>query len=214
MATHFRIAKVDRFPGQVISLAHIANANKIVKEKLMPMQLAMFRRTVFGRFVDVDMVFNNPIVHHMLLREVKRTKSDLMSFSVCGKVVTFSKDDFFVMTGLWQSPSRVDRNQQSSYELAINLVYYTKVAMMGKNKQKNPVDLKRFKDVQNLEYYNSLDWGTIIWERTLDALKTTLNDKSSLYKIKVKIKVKEGTVMSDAEREFRDTQWNDDLYLS
>ncbi|XP_038889364.1 uncharacterized protein LOC120079280 [Benincasa hispida] len=58
--------------------------------------------------------------------------------------------------------------------------------MMGKNKQKNTVDLKRFKDVQNIEYYNSLDWGTIIWERTLDALKNALNDKSSLYKMKVK----------------------------
>ncbi|XP_038896436.1 uncharacterized protein LOC120084698 [Benincasa hispida] len=145
---------------------------------------------------------------------------------------------------------------------------------MGKNKQKNAVDLKCFKDIQSLEYYNSLDWGTIIWERTLDALKTALNDKSSLYKTRVKsnknyvvkyslrgfpqafqvwtyeilassidrniaerrskvvlprilrwscshsvsfkvferkifesnnIKVKEGTVMSNAEREFRDT---------
>ncbi|XP_038895909.1 uncharacterized protein LOC120084079 [Benincasa hispida] len=144
-----------------------------------------------------------------------------MTFAVCGKVVTFSKDDFLVMTGLWQSPSRIDRNQQSSYELAIkyfgnrvkkdtlhlrelkekykdlefendddavkiSLVYYTEVAMMGKNKQKNAVDLKRFKDVQSLEYYNSIDWGTIIWERTLDALKTALNDKSSLYKTRVK----------------------------
>ncbi|XP_038891631.1 uncharacterized protein LOC120081023 [Benincasa hispida] len=95
---------------------------------------------------------------------------------------------------------------------------------MGKNKQKNAVDLKRFKDVQSLEYYNSLDWDSIIWERTLDALKITLNDKSSLYKTRVKsnknyvvkyslrgfpkafqIKVKEGTVMSNAKREFRDT---------
>ncbi|XP_038902177.1 uncharacterized protein LOC120088810 [Benincasa hispida] len=248
----------------------------------------MFKKTVFWRFVDVDMVVNSPIIHHMLLREVKRTRSDSMSFSVCGKVVTFLKDDFLLMTGLWQSPTRVDRNQQSSYELAIkyfgnrvtkdtshlrqleekykdlefendddvvkiSLVYYTEVAMMGKNKQKDAINLKRFKDVQNLKYYNSLDWGTIIWERTLDALKIALNDKSSLYKTRVKanknyvvkyslrgfsqafyvwtyeilassiagniaerrskreifesnnIKVKKGTVMSDAEREFRDT---------
>ncbi|XP_038874922.1 uncharacterized protein LOC120067433 [Benincasa hispida] len=249
MATHFRIPEADRFLSQVTSLAHIANANKIVKEKLTPRQLDMFKRTVFGRFgkivkekltprqldmfkrtvfgrfVDVDMVFNSPVIHHMLLRE-------------------------------------------------ITVVYYIKVSMMGKNKQKNAVDLKCFKDVQTLDYYNSLDWGTIIWERTLDALKTVLNDKSSLYKTRVKgnknyvvkyslrgfpqafqvwtyeilassiagniakrrskvalprilrwscshslsfkelkreifesnnIKVKEGNVMSDAEREFRDT---------
>ncbi|XP_038887193.1 uncharacterized protein LOC120077380 [Benincasa hispida] len=179
MATRFRLLEVDRFPGQVTSLVHIANANKIVKEKLTPRQLDIFKRTIFVRFVDVDMVFNNPIIHHILLREVKRTRSDSMSFSVCGKIVTFSKDDFLLMTGLWQSLTQVDQNQQSLYELAIKyfgnrvtkdtlhlcqleekykdmefendddtvkitIVYYTEVAMMGKNKQKNAVDLKRF----------------------------------------------------------------------
>ncbi|XP_038901253.1 maltose excess protein 1-like, chloroplastic [Benincasa hispida] len=63
MATRFRIAEGDRFPNQVTSLAHIANANKIVKEKLTPTHLAMFKRTIFGRFVNVDMVFNSPPSH-------------------------------------------------------------------------------------------------------------------------------------------------------
>ncbi|XP_038896492.1 uncharacterized protein LOC120084741 [Benincasa hispida] len=176
MATRFKIPVVDRFPGQVTSLAHIVNANKIVKEMLTPRQLEMFKRIVFGRFVDVDMVANSPII------------------IICRH---FVKDDFLLMTGLWRSPTRVDQNEQSSYELAIKyfgnrvtkdtlhvrlleekykelefendedavkitLVYYTEVAMMGKNKQKNVVDLKHFKDVQNIEYCNSLDWGTII----------------------------------------------------
>ncbi|XP_038889074.1 uncharacterized protein LOC120078848 [Benincasa hispida] len=119
MSTHFRIPVVDRFPSQVTSLAHIANANKTVKEKLIPRQLEMFKRIVFERFEDVDMVFNNQIIHHMLLREVKRTRADSISFSVGGNIVTFSNDDFLSMTGLWRSPMRVDRYEQSSYELAI-----------------------------------------------------------------------------------------------
>ncbi|XP_038880465.1 uncharacterized protein LOC120072125 [Benincasa hispida] len=191
MLTHFIIFVVDRFSGQVTSLAHIVNTNKIVKEKLTPRQLEMFKKTVFGRFVYVAIVFNNPIIHHMLLREVKSTRADSISFSVGKKFITFSNDDFLLITSLWQSPTRVDQNESSSYELAIKyfsnrvtkdilhvrlleekyelefendedvmkitLVYYKEVAMMGKNKQKNAMDLKRFKDVQNIEYYNSLD---------------------------------------------------------
>ncbi|XP_038896011.1 uncharacterized protein LOC120084191 [Benincasa hispida] len=186
MATRFRIAEADRFPGQVTNLVHIANANKIVKEKLTPTQLDMFKRTVFGRFVDVDMVFNSPIVHHMLLRKVKRRRSNSMSFSVYGKYFgnRVTKDTLHLRQLEEKYKDLEFENDDAAVK--ISLVYYTEVTMMEKNKQKNAIYLKRFKDVQNLEYYNSLDWGTIIWERTLDALKTALNDKSSLYKTRVK----------------------------
>lgn len=52
MSTAFKIREADHFPGQVTSLTHIANAKKIMKEKLTPRQLKMFKRTVFGRFVN------------------------------------------------------------------------------------------------------------------------------------------------------------------
>ncbi|XP_038902309.1 uncharacterized protein LOC120088943 [Benincasa hispida] len=186
MATRFIIPIVDQFLSQVMSLAYITNAKKIVKEKFTPRQLEMFKRTVFGRFVDVDMVFNSPIIHHMLLREVKRTRSDSISFSVCGKYLgnRVTKDTLHVR--LLEEKYKELEFENDEVAMKITLVYHTEVAMMGKNKQKSAVDLKRFKDVQNIKYYNSLDWGTIIWERTLDALKTALNDKSSLYKTKVK----------------------------
>ncbi|XP_038887081.1 uncharacterized protein LOC120077257 [Benincasa hispida] len=173
MSKSLKIREVDRFLGQVTCLAHVANANKIGKQKLTGRQLEMFKKTVFGRFLDIELVFNSPLIHHMLLREVKKSGMDSISFFVRGKVVTFSKDDFLLIT-----------------------VYYTEVAMMGKNKQKNVVDRTLFDDVEDIDHYNNLDWGTIIWQRTLDAMKTALNDKT---------KVKEGLVMSDTEKEFRDT---------
>ena len=52
MSTTFKIREADCFPGQVTSLAHIANVNKIVKEKVTPRQLEMFKRTLFGHFVN------------------------------------------------------------------------------------------------------------------------------------------------------------------
>lgn len=34
-------------------------------------QLAIFKKTVFGHFVDMDVIFNGPVVHYILSREVK-----------------------------------------------------------------------------------------------------------------------------------------------
>ncbi|XP_038891634.1 uncharacterized protein LOC120081026 [Benincasa hispida] len=181
----------------------------------------MFKKTVFGRFVDIELGFNIPLIHHMLLREVKKSGVDSISFFFRGKVVTFSKDDFLLITGLWRFPTQVVRSEKSSQELftryfgnrsildafhlnlleeeykklvfendndavKITLVYYTEVAMIGKNKQKNVVDGTLFDDVEDIDYYNNLDWGTIIWQRTLDALKTALDDKVGLYKESVR----------------------------
>lgn len=54
MSPAFKIVETNHFPGKVTSLAHIDNANKIVKEKPTSRQLEMLRRTVFGQFVDMD----------------------------------------------------------------------------------------------------------------------------------------------------------------
>ncbi|XP_038882418.1 uncharacterized protein LOC120073687 [Benincasa hispida] len=199
MSKSLKIREVDRFPGQVTCLAHVANANKIVKQKLT----------------------GSPLIHHMLLREVKNSGMDSISFFVRGKVVTFSKDEFLLITGLWRSPTRVGRSEKSSHELftkyfgsrlasdafhlhllekefkelvfendddvvKITLVYYTEVAMMGKTNQKNVMDRTLFDDIEDIDYYNSLDWGTIIWQRTLDSLKTALKENVDLYKEKVR----------------------------
>lgn len=102
MLTTFKIFEVDRFPGQVINLAHIANATKIVKEKLTLKQLEMFRRIIFGWFFGIEIVFISPLVHCIPLKEVKVRREDSMSFFVRGTIFTFSKDEFLLMTRLWR----------------------------------------------------------------------------------------------------------------
>lgn len=78
-----KISANNRFPGQATSLSsHIRTANKIVKEKLTSSQLDLFKRTVFGRFVDMDLIFNSPLVHYILLREAKDKRSDAMGFDL------------------------------------------------------------------------------------------------------------------------------------
>lgn len=79
--TNFKIVVQDCFPSQATNLSsHTEIANRILKEKLMERQLDMFKRIVFGRYMDMDIVFNSPLVHRILLKEVKTNNNDVMSF--------------------------------------------------------------------------------------------------------------------------------------
>lgn len=53
----------------------------------------------------------------------------------------------------------------------ITVVYYTKLAMMGKEKMRTYVDMRLFVDVENMDYFISLDWENILWERTFSRLQ-------------------------------------------
>ena len=204
MARPFKIAPQDRFPGQATSLSsHIGATNKIVKEKFTATQLALSKKTVFGRFVDMDIIFNSLPVHHILLREVEDDRGDAMTFDLNGKIVMFSKEEFLLVIGLWRLPNLVIVNRvqgdavgslrsryfkndflreihigtlKSVYKemefennmdvVMMSLVYYTELVMMGKEKMGANVDKQLFLDVEDFEYFNSMDWGNILWERT------------------------------------------------
>lgn len=44
----------------------------------------------------------------------------------------------------------------------VTLVYYTELTMLGKDKLKTSVDKLLFWDVEQLTYFNKLDWGSKI----------------------------------------------------
>lgn len=50
----------------------------------------MFRKTPFGHFLDVKLVFNGPLYHYILLREVVDDRKDVISFKLLGEKVSFS----------------------------------------------------------------------------------------------------------------------------
>lgn len=54
---------------------------------------------MLGYFVDMDVKFNSSLFHYILLRDVKDIKRDFMPFDLNHTIVTFSKDDFFLVTG-------------------------------------------------------------------------------------------------------------------
>ncbi|XP_038896227.1 uncharacterized protein LOC120084503 [Benincasa hispida] len=197
MARQFKISPQDRFPSQTISLpSHIGTTNKIVKkktinkivkEKLTLTQLALFEKMVFGRFVNMDIIFNSPLVHYILLTEVVDDRKNIMTFDLNGTVVTFFKEDFPLVTGLWRSsdPIFVRRGdiiigaletmyKEMEFEkdmdvVKMTLICCTELGMIGREKMRANVDKILLIDVEDLDYFNS--WENVLWERTLLGLQ-------------------------------------------
>ncbi|XP_038880467.1 uncharacterized protein LOC120072127 [Benincasa hispida] len=63
----------------------------------------------FGPLLDVDLVFNGQLFHYLLLKEVIDANPDVISFNILGKKVTFSQDDFNLITGLWPTKEIIER---------------------------------------------------------------------------------------------------------
>ncbi|XP_022154873.1 uncharacterized protein LOC111022026 [Momordica charantia] len=166
MDHQLRIKENDRFSAQATSMSHLSNVNRLIKDKLTADQLDMFRRrTIFGRFVDLEMMFCSGVVHHFLSREVVGSSDDSMSFLIGGNVLTFSKDQFMLITGLWRLPEFVEVYKQTDFEddedaVKVTLILYTELVMMVKSKSKSKVDIDLYNQVDDLNYFNHLDWGS------------------------------------------------------
>lgn len=59
----------------------------------------------------------------------------------------------------------------------VSLILYAGLAMMGKANNKCHVYKELFGEVDDLDYFNNLDWGTRIWQHTIKGLQTSLKDK-------------------------------------
>ncbi|XP_038902478.1 uncharacterized protein LOC120089133 [Benincasa hispida] len=64
----------------------------------------------------------------------------------------------------------------------ISLVHYYVLGLIGKGKIKSSINKSLLDDVKDLEYFNSLNWGYILCERTFNGLKKVLKDKVTSYK--------------------------------
>ncbi|XP_022154345.1 uncharacterized protein LOC111021630 [Momordica charantia] len=166
MDHQLRIKENDSFPAQATSMSHMSNVNRLIKDKLTADQLDMFRtRTIFGRFIDLEMMFCSGVVHHFLSREVAGSSDDNMRFLFGGNVLTFSKDQFMLITGLWRLPEVYKQTDFEDDEdvVKVTLILYTELVMMGKSKSKSKVDIDLYNQVDDLDYFNHLDWGSDVW---------------------------------------------------
>ncbi|KAL0561749.1 hypothetical protein IC582_002190 [Cucumis melo] len=97
----YKINPSHHFYSLVSYLSHLEKTTHNIKAKLKPDQLALFRKTKFGHFLDLNIVFNGPLIHYLLLREVEDEGKDSISFLLGGVVCTFGRREFNIVTGLW-----------------------------------------------------------------------------------------------------------------
>lgn len=54
----------------------------------------MFKKTGFGHSLEVKLVFNAPLYHYIMLREVKDHPDDVISFRLLSEKVSFGQEKF------------------------------------------------------------------------------------------------------------------------
>ncbi|KAL0551780.1 hypothetical protein IC582_010869 [Cucumis melo] len=99
----YKINPSHHFYALLSCLSHLEKTTHNIKTKLIPDQLALFRKTKFGHFLDLNIVFNGPLIHYLLLREVEDEGKDCISFLLGGIVCTFVRREFNIITGLMGS---------------------------------------------------------------------------------------------------------------
>ncbi|KAA0047473.1 MuDRA-like transposase [Cucumis melo var. makuwa] len=75
----------NKFFSATIS-CQVHKIDSLMKDKLTKEQLQMFDKTIFGSLLNVNMVFNDQLIHHFLLRQIPEDgNADGICFSVLGK---------------------------------------------------------------------------------------------------------------------------------
>ena len=61
----YKIDHSHNFHALVSFLSHLENTTRNIKAKLKPDQLTLFRNTKFDHFLDLNIVFNGPLIHYL-----------------------------------------------------------------------------------------------------------------------------------------------------
>ncbi|KAL0537547.1 hypothetical protein IC582_026525 [Cucumis melo] len=200
----YKINHSHHFYSLVSCLSHLEKTTHNIKAKLKPDQLALFRKTKFGHFLDLNIVFNGPLIHYLLLREVEDEGKDSISFLLGGVVCTFDRREFNIITGLWGPKEdyiqlvgnsrlleKFFKDKECIYVsdledifleyegddddiVKLALVYFIEISLLGKDRR-TKVDIGFFKIADDWNTFNNYDWGQIVFVRTLNALKRALD---------------------------------------
>ncbi|XP_038904294.1 uncharacterized protein LOC120090648 [Benincasa hispida] len=111
-----KIGKIDvlakkYFPATVSYQVH--KTVFVIKNKLTEEKMRLYKKTAFGPLLDINLIFNGQLLHHFLLREIVDANPNVISFNILGKNVTFSQDDFNLITGLLPIRETVERETSS-----------------------------------------------------------------------------------------------------
>ncbi|KAA0055899.1 Ulp1-like peptidase [Cucumis melo var. makuwa] len=159
---------------------------------------------MFGHFLDLNIVFNGPLIHYLLLRKVEDEGKDSISFLLGGVVCTFGRREFNIITGLWSPKEdyiqlvgnsrlleKFFKDEECIYVsdledifleyegddddiVKLALIYFIDISLLGKDRR-TKVDIGFFKIADDWNTFKNYDWGRIVFVRTLSALKRALD---------------------------------------
>ncbi|KAL0534172.1 hypothetical protein IC582_028456 [Cucumis melo] len=164
----YKINPSHHFYSLVSCLSHLEKTTHNIKAKLKPDQLTLFRKTKFGHFLDLNIVFNGPLIHYLLLRE------DYIQLVGNSRLLEkFFKDKECVyVSNLEDIFLEYEGDDDDIVKLA--LVYFIEISLLGKDRR-TKVDIGFFKIADDWNTFNNYDWGRIFFVRTLSALKRALD---------------------------------------
>ncbi|KAA0048125.1 Ulp1-like peptidase [Cucumis melo var. makuwa] len=168
--------------------------SSLIKDKLTKEQLQMFDKTIFGPLLNVNMVFNDQLIHHFLLRQIPEDgNADGICFSVLGKNVALAVFIETVMVGkdkktqfVMDILGRVD-DEGAFKSFDWSTFFYTrllnslKTSLQGK---KEAYELKKTTSSKAVAYYNikGYVWGYEVLSTASEHL-TTRNNKGVIPRI-------------------------------
>ncbi|KAL0556905.1 hypothetical protein IC582_005422 [Cucumis melo] len=106
------VVPADKYFPAIVS-CQVYKIDSLIKDKLTKEQLKMFHKTIFGLLLNVNMVFNGQLIHHFLLRQIpEKANANGICFSILGKNVRFTQNEFNIITGLWPANVTLDKNYE------------------------------------------------------------------------------------------------------
>ena len=96
---YFRYA--DHFPSRISSMCKLSSVIKAIEEKLTKRQLTMFKKDIFGHFLECrSFPFSGVILHNLLLRQVEDSREDQLWFQIGEHLIRLSIVELCLVTGL------------------------------------------------------------------------------------------------------------------
>ncbi|TYK15320.1 Ulp1-like peptidase [Cucumis melo var. makuwa] len=181
------------FPAIVSCQVH--KIDNLIKEKLTEEQLKMFHKTMFGPLLNVNMVFNDQLIDHFLLRKISEEPN---TSGLWPTNVTLDKalDNKHLHSLLFDSQPKkittcldveeVFKNFlfiEDDDSVKVALALFIETVMLRKDK-KMQFDVDILGRVDDEEVFKNFDWSTFFYTRLLNSLKMVLQGKKEAYKLK------------------------------
>ncbi|XP_024033147.1 uncharacterized protein LOC112095447 [Citrus clementina] len=116
---YFRYA--DHFPGRISSMCMLSSVVKAIEEKLTKRQLSMFKKDIFGHFLECrSFSFSGVILHNLLLRQVAHeedSREDQLWFQIGKHLIRLSIVEWCLVTGLSFGVDTNEKNDEMEQRL-------------------------------------------------------------------------------------------------